>query len=144
MSSLRESTDRKYELAVELTAPVPTPEQIEAREIADSWRAIADFIENRPGMAKGYLAGGSTWPLNIPFSGADARLRITEWVRAARAAGASVEEWADGDNAGVLITFGRIVIKVFAATSWLMDEPAEPRTPAHRPLLGDDTSGSTR
>lgn len=144
--------------------PVPSPEQVEVRQIADSLRNLAAYIESSPELAgalRSTSLNGSDIGIPIVRADGDAREAIGRFIAAARRAGAALTEVDSGTHAGVRADFGRFGLHVYAQKILLGDPPSmsaeewgdseldQDRVPtaegyaeylAYRPLLGVDTT----
>lgn len=172
-STIPAGSDRKYELAVEITAPVPTPEQIEAREIAESLRDLADLVLRSPTVAS--VLQFALRNLLVPLNG-DEENRDTFAAVAKDAAsfGAKVKKGVSRNDAyfELHVTLNRVHFKMYAdrdkicervvtGTREVTEEVPDPEALAAvpkvtvtktvedvewvcRPLLAEETSGSTR
>jgi hypothetical protein len=164
---------RLYEHAEDLTAPVPSPEQVEARELADGLRQLADMIAANPELLPFVRYGLGDGGIVCTTSRADDEAAaLRQLVRAALRVGGAVTKGVRGKYFDLFLRFGPVKVqfiadrddvceRVVTGTREVTEEVPDPEMLAAvpkttvtrteevvewkcRPLLGEDTTGGSR
>lgn len=116
--------------------PVPSSEQVKAREFAAGLAEVGEFFIANPHLMKHFPPHARH--LATYIWGPNARAAIEEFIAAGQGtAGAELAEYEDTHHGGVDVRFPGGFVRVYTAHKYLADEQPAPK-PAYRPLLGDD------